>query len=99
MARLEPPLNDFEKVYVGPFFGALSQEMRHINFFLGAQNGVFWVGAEKFTLPESGHEREQKSRGESEKSRKTRFWTFSRLFGLSSRLFSDFWGPRVQGLF
>ena len=24
---------------------------------------------------------------------------FSRLFGLSSRLFSDFWGPRVRGLF
>ena len=22
--------------------------MRHINFFLGAQNGVFWVGAKKF---------------------------------------------------
>ena len=24
--------------------------MRHINFFLGAQNGVFWVGAKKFML-------------------------------------------------
>ena len=25
-------------------------EMRHINFFLGTQNGVFWVGAKKFML-------------------------------------------------
>ena len=24
--------------------------MRHINFFLGVQNGVFWVGAKKFML-------------------------------------------------
>ena len=29
-------------------FCVLSQETRHINFFLGSQNGVFWVGAKKF---------------------------------------------------
>ena len=34
----------------GSFFCVLSQEMRHINFFLGAQNGVFRVGAKKFML-------------------------------------------------
>ena len=54
MARLGPPFdakNPPEKVYVGPiFFCVLSQEMRHINFFLGAQIGVFWVGAKKFML-------------------------------------------------
>ena len=38
--RKNPP----ETVYVGPFFGVLSQEMRHMNFFLGAQMGGFWVG-------------------------------------------------------
>ena len=32
-----------KKVYV-------SQEIRHINFFLGAQNWGFWVGAKKFML-------------------------------------------------
>ena len=31
-------------------FCVLSQEMRHIHFCLGAQNGVFWVGAKKFML-------------------------------------------------
>ena len=44
MARLAPrfltPKNPPQKVYVGPFFlRVLSQEMRHIHFFLGAQNG------------------------------------------------------------
>ena len=39
-----------KKVYAGPFFGVLSQEMRHINFFLGAQNGVFRVGCKKVML-------------------------------------------------
>ena len=34
----------------GSLFCILSQEMRHTNFFLGAQNRVFWVGAKKFTL-------------------------------------------------
>ena len=34
----------------GSLFCVLSQEMRHINFFLGVQNGVFWVGAKKFML-------------------------------------------------
>ena len=29
-------------------FCVLSLEMRHINYFLGSQNRVFWVGAEKF---------------------------------------------------
>ena len=46
MARLGPPFwlkNPAEKVYVGPSFCVLSQEMRHINFFLGDQNGGFWV--------------------------------------------------------
>ena len=28
-------------------FCVLSQEMRHINFFSGGQNGVFWVGGHK----------------------------------------------------
>ena len=28
----------------------LSQEMRHIDFFLGAENGGFWVGAKKIML-------------------------------------------------
>ena len=28
--------------------GVLSQEMRHINSFLGVRNGAFWVGAKKF---------------------------------------------------
>ena len=32
-------------------------------------------------------------------SKKSRKGGFSRLFGLSPRLFSDFWGPRVRGLF
>ena len=31
-------------------FGVLSQEMRHIIFFLRVQNGAFWVGAKKFML-------------------------------------------------
>ena len=31
-------------------FCVLSQEMKHINFFLGAQNGGFWAGAKKFML-------------------------------------------------
>ena len=38
------------KSLCGSLFCVLSQEMRHINFFLGAQNGVFWVGAKKFTV-------------------------------------------------
>ena len=33
------PKNPPEKVRVGPFFCVLSQDMRHINFFLGAQQG------------------------------------------------------------
>ena len=42
----------------------------------------------------------EKSLGESPKSLGESPKTgFSRLFGLSPRLFSDFWGPRVQGLF
>ena len=53
MAVWDPPFdpkNPPENVYVGPFSApiprkyALSQEMRHINFFLGAQNGAFWRG-------------------------------------------------------
>ena len=41
----------------------------------------------------------KKVSGRSEKPRKTRFWAFSRLFGLSPRLFSDFWGARVRAPF
>ena len=33
-----------EKVYVDPFFCVLSQEMRHINFFLGPKWGVLGGG-------------------------------------------------------
>ena len=35
--------------YWVPFLSS-SQEMRHINFFLGAQNGGSWVGAKKLML-------------------------------------------------
>ena len=36
-----------EIVYVGPFFASFPRKMRHINSFLGAQHGVFWVGGQK----------------------------------------------------
>ena len=51
MARLGPPfspLNPPRKKLCGSLFCVLSEEMRHVNFFLGAQNEVFWVGAKKF---------------------------------------------------
>ena len=38
------------KSLCGSLFCVLFQEMRHINSFLGAQIGVFWVGGEKFML-------------------------------------------------
>ena len=41
------------KKLCGSPFCVLSQEMRHIIFFLGAQNGVFWVGVKKFMLKKS----------------------------------------------
>ena len=55
MARLGPlfdPQNPREEVYMGPFFASLpgNEAHKHINFFLGAQNGVFWVGAKKSML-------------------------------------------------
>ena len=54
MARLGPPFlaqKSPGKSLCGSLFCVLSQEMRHINFLLGAQNGVFcWVGAKKFML-------------------------------------------------
>ena len=53
MARLGPrfgPPKSPRKSLCGSLFCVLSQEMRHINFFLGAQNGVFWAGAKKFML-------------------------------------------------
>ena len=34
-------------------FCVLSQDMSHINSFLGGQNGWFWVGAKKFMLNKS----------------------------------------------
>ena len=37
-----PPKKFMWVPFLSPF-----QEMRHINFFLGAQKGVFWVGAQK----------------------------------------------------
>ena len=37
-----------EKLYVGPFFASFPR--KHINCFLGVQNGVFWVGAKKCML-------------------------------------------------
>ena len=49
MARLKPPFwpeNPPQKVYV--HFCVLSQEMRHVNFFLGPQSRVFWVGAKNY---------------------------------------------------
>ena len=33
-----------------PFFWVLSQKMGHMNFYLGAQNRVFWVGAKRLML-------------------------------------------------
>ena len=53
MARLGPPFwpqKSPRKSLCGSLFCILSQEMRHINFFLWAQNGVFWVGAKKLML-------------------------------------------------
>ena len=53
MARFRTPFltpKTPPKVYVGPFLCVLSQEMRHIIYFLGVQNGVFWVGPKEFTL-------------------------------------------------
>ena len=53
MARLRPafwPQKSSRKSLCGSLFYVLSQEMRHISFFLGAQNGVFWVGTKKFML-------------------------------------------------
>ena len=38
------------KSLCGSLFCDLSQEIRHINFFLGAQKGGFWVGAKRFML-------------------------------------------------
>ena len=40
------PKTPHEKVYVGPLFGVLSQEMMHINFFVGVRNwGCFGWGS------------------------------------------------------
>ena len=52
MARLGPLLTPKlpRKSLCGSLFCVFSQEMRHINFFLGAQYGAFWVGAKKFML-------------------------------------------------
>ena len=49
MCLFWPCQNLPEKVHVGGLFSCiLSQEMRHINFFvLGGQNGGFWVGGKK----------------------------------------------------
>ena len=50
MARLWDPL--FEPK-IPPEKGLcwfLPQEMRHVNFFLGAQDRVFWVGAKTFMV-------------------------------------------------
>ena len=44
------PQNLPEKVYVGPFLRPFPGNEAHKLFFLGAQNGVFWVGAKKFRL-------------------------------------------------
>ena len=49
MARLGPfvdPQKSPRKSLSGSLFASCSQEMRHIK----AQNGVCWVGAEKFML-------------------------------------------------
>ena len=53
MARLGPPFwsqKSARKSLCGSLFCVLSQEMRHINVFLEAQNGVFWVRAKKLML-------------------------------------------------
>ena len=53
MARLGPPFwppKSPPKKFMWVPFCILSQELRHINFFRGAQNGAFWVGAKKFML-------------------------------------------------
>ena len=53
MARLGPPFwhpKSPRKSLCGSLFCITSQEMRRMSFFLGAQNGVFWVGVKKFVL-------------------------------------------------
>ena len=53
MARLGPPFwppKISPKKLMWVPFCVLFQEMRHINSFLGAQNGGIWVGAKEFTL-------------------------------------------------
>ena len=53
MARWDPvldPQNPPKKFMFICLFCVLSQEMRHINFFLGVQNREFWVGDKKFML-------------------------------------------------
>ena len=44
--RFWPPKSPWKSLCGSPFF-VLSQEMRHINFFLGAQKWGFWGGRQK----------------------------------------------------
>ena len=42
-----PPRNSPEKSLCGSLCCVLSQELRHMNFFLGFQTGAFWAGGQK----------------------------------------------------
>ena len=53
MACLGPPFltnNPSHYFYVDPSFASFPTKFRHINFFRGAQDGVFWAWAQKLKL-------------------------------------------------